>query len=148
MGELHVQIYSKGDQLPVITCRNFFHSEELFHICEQTPRMRPYMVAVLRDDNTVLCHMLGILRYRSSLFPPYLYTHCRIYGEGEYEADCDIPHDELFEMMLQSLTHKLQRWVLFIEVSHLSTKMFGYRRFRQCSYFPVHWMSIHIQLFR
>lgn len=146
MSELHVHIFSKGDQLPAMTCRNFFHSGELFHICEQTPRMRPYMVAVLRDDGIVQCHLLAILRYRSSWFPPYLYTHCRVYGEGEYEENCDMQHDELFGLMLQALTRKLQRWVLYIEVSHLSTKMFGYRRFRQSSYFPVHWMSIHNSL--
>ncbi len=146
MSELHVHIYSKGDQLPVMTCHNFFHSEELFRVCEQTPRMRPYMVVVLSDEGMVQCHMLAILRYRSSWFPPYLYTHCRVYGEGEYEANCDMQHDELFALMLQALTHKLQRWVLYIEVSHLSTKMFGYRRFRQNSYFPVHWMSIHNSL--
>jgi hypothetical protein len=148
MQELKVHIYSKGDLLPEMTCRNYFHSAALFHICEQTPRLRPYMVVVKRKDGTTVSHMLAMIRYRSSLFPPYLYMHCRVYGEGEYEEceEYDGQQDELFGMMLESLTHKLQQWTLYIEVSELSSKMFGYRRFRQQKFFPVHWMQIHNSL--
>lgn len=155
MSQLKVNIYSQGDMLPAMTCRNFFHSADLFHLCEVTPRLRPYMVVVEEDNDLdsdpprVVAHMLAMLRYRSSWFPPYLYMHCRVYGEGEYEqqdTDEQITKDELFAMMLEALTQKLQRWVLYIEVSNLSSKMFGYKRFRQLKYFPVHWMNIHNSL--
>ena len=146
MSELTTRIYTKGDLLPEMTCRNFFHSAELFHVCEQTPRLRAYMVVVEEEESgKVVCHLLAMLRYRSSLFPPYLYTHCRIYGEGDYEEENE-QKEELFDMMLTALTRKLQHWVLYLEVSHLSQKMFGYRRFRQQGFFPVHWMSIHNSL--
>lgn len=149
MQELNVHIYSKGDKLPEMTCHNFFHSVALFHICEQTPRLRPYMVVVQDKSGTVACHMLAMLRYRSSLFPPYLYMHCRIYGEGDFESvadSCEKSREDLFGLMLEALTHKLQNWVLYIEVSELSGKMFGYKRFRQLKFFPVHWMMIHNSL--
>ena len=146
MSKLTTRIYTKGDLLPEMTCRNFFHSAELFHVCEQTPRLRAYMVVVEEEESgKVVCHLLAMLRYRSSLFPPYLYTHCRIYGEGDYEEENE-QKEELFDMMLTALTRKLQHWVLYLEVSHLSQKMFGYRRFRQQGFFPVHWMSIHNSL--
>lgn len=146
MSEYTTRIYTKGDLLPEMTCRNFFHSAELFHVCEQTPRLRAYMVVVEEEESgKVVCHLLAMLRYRSSLFPPYLYTHCRIYGEGDYEEENE-QKEELFDMMLTALTRKLQHWVLYLEVSHLSQKMFGYRRFRQQGFFPVHWMSIHNSL--
>ena len=104
------------------------------------------MVVVEEEESgKVVCHLLAMLRYRSSLFPPYLYTHCRIYGEGDYEEENE-QKEELFDMMLTALTRKLQHWVLYLEVSHLSQKMFGYRRFRQQGFFPVHWMSIHNSL--
>ena len=38
------------------------------------------------------------------------------------------------------------RRVLYIEVSNLSQKMFGYRQFREQGFFPVRWMSIHNSL--
>ena len=146
MNELKVHIYSKGDQLPIMKCHNYFHSEALFHVCEQTPRLRPYMVIVQREDGAIICHLLAMLRYRSSWFPPYLYMHCRTYGEGEYKEEYQDSRDELFELMLDALTRKLQRWVLYIEVSNLSNKMFGYRCFRKYHFFPVHWMSVHNSL--
>lgn len=146
MDGLRVHIYSKGDQLPLMKCRNYFHSEALFHVCEQTPRLRPYMVVVQRNDGAIICHLLAILRYRSSLFPPYLYMHCRIYGVGDYDREYEESMDELFDLMLDALTRKMQRWVLYIEVSDLVSKMFGYRCFRRHHYFPVHWMSVHNSL--
>ena len=48
--------------------------------------------------------------------------------------------------MLQKLTSKLGRRMLYMEVSNLSQKMFGYKQFRECHYFPVRWMSIHNSL--
>ena len=87
--------------------------------------------------------MLAIVRYRASYFPPYFYMHCRVLGEGVYH---DQPDSELFGLMLEALRRKLSNRVLYIEVSNLSQKMFGYRQFRQQSFFPVHWMSIHNSL--
>jgi len=49
-------------------------------------------------------------------------------------------------MMLQALTERLGHKVLFIEVSNLPQKMFGYRQFRENHFFPVRWMSIHNSL--
>ena len=48
--------------------------------------------------------------------------------------------------MVTALTQKLNKKVLYIEFSNLPQKMFGYKQFRQNSYFPVHWMSIHNSL--
>ena len=138
-------IYTAGDELPAMSCRNYFHSAALFDLCTKASRQRPYMVVVQAPDGHIVAHLLCMLRFRSSWFPPYLYAHCRIMGEGEYEAS-PYPADQLFGLMLQALTEKLQRWVLYIEVSDLSTKMFGYRQFRENKFFSIHWMSIHNSL--
>ncbi|MBQ9668754.1 MAG: GNAT family N-acetyltransferase, partial [Prevotella sp.] len=71
------------------------------------------------------------------------------FGEGVYaNADDEEipPRNELFGMMLQAITSRLGRWMLYIEVSRLSHKMFGYREFRASGYFPVRWMNIHNSL--
>ena len=67
MSQLKVNIYSQGDTLPEMTCRDFFHSTGLFHHCEVTPRLRPYMVVVedTEDGNhRVVAHLLAMIRYR------------------------------------------------------------------------------------
>lgn len=145
MKELRTTIYSRSADLPDFECRNFFHSKSLFLLFEQTPRQKPYMAVVQTADGRVVGHLLAVVRYRMSLFPPYIYKHCRILGEGEYE-DCEFPVNELFGEALRTLTRKLHNRVLYIEVSNLHSKMFGYKMFREQSYFHVHWMSIHNSL--
>lgn len=150
MSQLVSKIYTRSEDLPeALLEKKFFHSSQLFVLGKQTPRMKPYMIAVETADGHVLSQMLAIVRYRSSWFPPYLYIHCRVLGEGHF-AD-DLPtygtnREELFALMLNKLTSKLGNVVLYIEVSNLSQKMFGYKHFRQQGFFPVRWMSIHNSL--
>jgi len=114
-------------------------------ICEQTPRQKPYMVVVTDEENQVVCHMLGIVRIRTLWLPPFLIIHCRVLGEGDYSTT-KFSKDELFGEMLGALTKKLNNRTLFIEVSHLSQKMLGYKQLRTQKFYPVNWMSIHNSL--
>ena len=140
---MNVKVYEHAAELPTLSEGSYFHSRELMELCEHTPRHKPYMVVVTDDDGTVKAHILAIERYRKSLFPPYLYTHVRILGEGSYQQDSD---EQLFGMMVHALTERLQRKALYIEFSNLSHKMFGYGSLRSNGYFPVRWMSIHNSL--
>lgn len=144
MSNLTINIYTKLSEMPVFSADNPFHSAELFALCKDTPRQTPYMIVAQDASGAVAANMLAVVRHRSSWFPPYYYMHCRVVGEGEYRAD--VPQDEVFGQMLQALIEKLSRRVLYIEVSNLSQKMFGYRQFRQNHFFPIHWMSIHNSL--
>lgn len=140
-----VNIYSKGDTLPQMTCHNFFHSVELFHIIEKTPAEAPYMAVAVDEDGRARAHMLAITRRKGSLLPPYLYMQGRIYGEGEYDKDVD--REEVFGLLLHAVTRKLRRRLcLYIEFSDLSRKMFGYKLFRREGYFPINWQEVHNSL--
>jgi hypothetical protein len=104
------------------------------------------MVTVETADGTIVAQMLALIRYHSSLFPPYLYRHCRIMGEGVYSPQAPLSTQELFSMMLQKLVSKVGRWTLYTEVSNLSGKMFAYKELRENHFFPVRWVSIHNSL--
>jgi hypothetical protein len=145
MNGLKTTIYRKSKDLPEVEEANFFHSKSLFSILEKTPRQKPYMVVVEDEHGRIVSHMLGFLRYRTFIFPPFLLVHCNVLSEGVY-AESDYPKDELFGEMLRALTQLLNTRTLYIEVSHLSQKMLGYRQLRQLGYFPVNWMSIHNSL--
>ena len=134
-----VAIIEHYADLPQLPGSNYFHSRELMELCEQTPRHKPYMAVVTTDDGTVVAHLLAIMRYRNSWFPPYLYTHVHIYGEN----GSSLAH---FSLMIEALTTKLQNRTLYIELSNLSQKLFAYRTMRQNGFFPVRWMSIHNSL--
>ena len=144
MNEIKVVIISKSENLPPMQCNKLFHSDEMFKIIEKTPGQKPYMV-IAYDDDKIVAHMLVMLRRRGSLFPPYLFTQGRAYGEGEYTPDCN--NEEVFGEMLKCITKELRKALcLYIEFSDLSTKMFGYSKFRSNGFFPVHWMEIHNSL--
>ncbi|MBR3080519.1 MAG: GNAT family N-acetyltransferase [Prevotella sp.] len=142
---MNVSIFQHASQLPPIPAGSYFHSPELMELCERTPRHKPYMVVVQQGDGTVAAHLLAIVRYRHSWFPPYLYMHVRMMGEGEYHIE-GINRQELFGLMAEAITTKLQNRTLYMEFSHLSEKMFGYRELRKMKYFPVRWMSVHNSL--
>lgn len=144
MNEIKVVIISKSENLPPMQSNKLFHSDEMFKIIEKTPGQKPYMV-IAYDDDKIVAHMLVMLRRRGSLFPPYLFTQGRAYGEGEYTPDCN--KEEVFGEMLKCITKELRKALcLYIEFSDLSTKMFGYSKFRSNGFFPVHWMEIHNSL--
>lgn len=151
MKEVRTAVYRHSKDLPDMEYRNFFHGKALFMIYEQSRRQTPYMVVATAADGTVLAHLLAVVRYRTTLFPPFIYRHCRVFGEGEYSGICgdaagDYPVSDVFEAMMRRLTAETQGKVLYTEVSHISSKMFGYRQFRSMDFFPVHWMSIHNSL--
>lgn len=124
---------------------NFFHSRQLFELCEQVPRLRPYMVVTTDESGKIVSHMLGVLRYHTLWLPPFLLVHCQVLGEGVY-AESTYSRDELFGGMLSALTQKQSSRTYYMEVSNLSHKMFGYRQLRQNGFFPVNWTSIHNSL--
>lgn len=144
MKDINVAIITKSGELPEMKCTNFFHSTDLFKIIENTPGQRP-MMAIASIDGNIVAHIMMMLRRRGSLFPPYLFSQARAYGEGEYEKDID--KEQVFGCMLKAIIRKLRyNLCLYIEFSDLSSKMFAYKEFRLNSFFPVRWMSIHNSL--
>ena len=138
-------IFTRLEDLPAISDNNFFHSRVLFAISAKTPRMKPYMVVCTDESGNVLSQLLAIVRYRTSILPPYFFMHCRVMGEGEY-AQSEWRKEDLLGEMLQAITKKMSNKTLYIEFSHLTQKTFGHKYFRQLGFFPVHWMSIHNSL--
>ena len=145
MSNFSVQLFTRGSTLPDMSSADFFHSPELFHIIENTPGQRPVMAVAKDVSGRVVGHLLAFVRYRRTLFPPFLYSQARIYGEGEYADDVD--SEEVFGCILHELTVKLRRKLCFvIEFSDISKKMFGYRFFRSEGYYPINWQEVHNSL--
>lgn len=139
-----ITIYTKCKSMPALHEGSFFHSRELMEICEAAPHQKPYMVVITDEHNHELSHMLGIVRFRPLILPPFLLIHCRILGEGVYSTSDK--KDELLRQMLEALTQKLANRVLFIEVSNMSQKMLGYKHLRENDYYPINWITIHNSL--
>lgn len=140
---MNISIYEHAADLPQLPPGNYFHSPELMRLCEQTARHKPLMVVVTGDDGGVEAYMLAVERYKSVWFPPYLYTHVRVMGQGVYPKGTD---ERLFGMMVRAITGHIKNKVLYIEFSNMQQKMFGYGPLRASGFFPVKWMNIHNSL--
>ena len=136
MKGLKTTLYKRSEQLPALDESNFFHSRELFDIARETPRQKPVMVVTTDTEGHIVSHMLGIIRYRTLVIPPFLIIHCRVLGEGVY-YDSPYKKEELFGEMLTVLKSSMSTRTLYMEVSNLSQKMFGYKQLRQLQFFPV-----------
>lgn len=140
---MKVTIHTDTTTLPTLPEGSYFHSRELMELCLRTPRHKPYMVVVTDDDGEVVAHLLAVERYRYIWMLPLLHRHVRILGEGIYR---DKPDNMLFSMMIHALTRRLSNRSMYMEVSHLSQKMFGYAPLRAEGYSPVKWMNVHNSL--
>ena len=145
--EYHIKTYTSGEEVPEMTSRNFFHSATLFNVMKETSGESACMAVAFTSDGNVAGHLMAMIYNRRSWLPPYIYSECRIYGEGDYEQEYQNEKEQIFGLMLHHLTRKLRRYpCLYIEVSGLPKKMFAYRFFRQCSYFPMQWQEVHNSL--
>lgn len=130
-----------------MTCNNFFHSEELFLVTADVPATHVYMIVAYNEREEVEAHLLVTIYRRTMWFPPFIYTVGRIYGEGDYERDDNPDREQIFGMMLEAARRKTARNIFFfLEVSDLRQKMFGYRYFRRCGFYPVQWQEVHNSL--
>lgn len=140
-----IKIFTKAKDLPHLSSRKFFHSKELFDITAQSPGCSPYMFVAYNEQSEIIAHLLATLRHRGSLLPPYIYTHVRVYGKGEYAAG--VNQEELFDLFVKAINRKF-RWHLcfYMEFSDIHPKMFGYGVFRRNGYFPIPWQEVHNSL--
>lgn len=142
--DMKVTIYEHAKQLPPLMEGSYFHSPRFMALCEQTEGERPYMAVAIANDGTPIAHLLAVEHKRSGWLPRFMHSHLRIMGEGVYRDN--FPNEVSFGKMVEAITNHLRHKVLYIEFSHFSHKMFGYRALRHEGYFPVRWMNIHISL--
>lgn len=136
-----MKVIRHSRDLPAMPEGQFFHSVELFRIVEESPRQRPVMAVAFDEEGRVAGCMLALLLRKLSFFPSYFFSVGRIYGEGFYRDEA--ARHEAFPLLLKAITRQFRRrCCLYAECSDLPSKMFGYRAFRSCGYFPVSWQEV------
>lgn len=146
--EVSIRLISHITDLPDIASNNFFHSKDFFRILEATPMQEPCMAVAENSHGHIIAHMLTIIFFHRSILPPAIYSHGRVYGEGEYETTINnVDKEYIFGRFLEAVTSRFSHHLCFyIEFSSLSKKMFGYETFKKNGYFPIQWQEIHNSL--
>ena len=78
---IRIEQYNSGEKLPSLMPGIFFHSEEFFHILENSSGIKPIML-VAYDGEKEKGHLLAMLKRDFRIIPPGIYHWCSIYGEG------------------------------------------------------------------
>ncbi len=141
---LKLTTYYSGSKVPELPGTNTFHSTELFRIYEATPGYAPVLI-VASIDNKPVAKLLSVLRKSVRIFPPGIITRCEIYGTGEYFDDT-LDKETIFNDILERLTNEALRNSFLIEFRNLENAMFGYKSFRENSYFAVNWLRVRNSL--
>lgn len=144
--EVCTRLIEQSCDLPEMTCNDFFHSVDFFKVIESTPMLQPVMAVAEDGNGTVVGHMLALVCQHRLLYTPVKYSHCRIYGEGDYDTSL-ADKDTVFALLLRCLTQRLRHGLcLYVECINISSKMFGYKSFRQNHYFHIQRQEIRNSL--
>lgn len=141
---IRLTTYRKGSVIPDLPGSRIEHSNELFHVYEQTAGYAPMLIVAWEGERPV-AKLLSVVRRSVRLFPPSIIKRCEIYGCGEYFE----PHPDketLFGEMLEYLTHEVLQRSFLIEFRNLDAPLFGYKHFRKNQYFPVNWLRVYNSL--
>lgn len=141
---IRLTTYRKGIPVPPLPGYTLFHSTELFHIFELTRGYDPMLIVAYEGERPV-AKLLSVIRKSVRLFPPSIIKRCEIYGNGEY-FDETSDREALFSDMLGHLTQESVRHSFLIEFRNIENPLFGYKAFRQNSYFPVNWLQVYNSL--
>ena len=66
---IRIEQYKSGEKLPRLMPGIFFHSEQFFHILENSPGIKPMML-VAYDGEQEIGHLLAILKRDFRIIPP------------------------------------------------------------------------------
>ncbi|MBQ5817191.1 MAG: GNAT family N-acetyltransferase [Bacteroidaceae bacterium] len=141
---IRIEQYKSGEKLPPLMQGIFFHSEQFFHILENSPGIKPVML-VAYDGDEEKGHLLAMLKHDFRIIPPGIYHWCSIYSEGVY-ADEKGDRNELFSMFLDRLMKILDFRYMFIEVRYITDTRITYRTFSNYNFVPRHDLRIYNSL--
>ncbi len=141
---MRIEQYKGGDKLPALIKGIYFHSEEFFHLLENSSGITPIML-VAYDGDEELGHMLAMLKSDKRIIPPGIYHWCCIYSEGVYNekySNCNT----LFHHFMQRLIKSLDIRYMFIEARYIIDSRTTYSTFSRFGFVPRNDTRIYISL--
>ena len=141
---IRIEQYKSGEKLPALMPGIFFHSEQFFHILENSPGIKPVML-VAYDGEEEKGHLLAMLKHDFRIIPPGIHHWCSIYSEGVY-ADKGCDRNEILSMFIDKLLKILDFRYTFIEVRYIADTRLTYRTFSKFSFVPRNDLRIYNSL--
>ena len=141
---IRIEQFNSGEKLPALMPGIFFHSEQFFHILENSPGIKPMML-VAYDGEQEVGHLLAMLKRDFRIVPPGIFHWCSIYSEGVY-AEEKSDRNEIFSLFIDHLLKILDFKYMFIEVRYIADTRNTYRTFSKYNFVPRHDLRIYNSL--
>lgn len=141
-----LKIYYKKEELPHFNEMSFFHSARTFDLYENVPYYTPLMVVCFLNNEPIaalFAHIMRINRFLDNA----IFRRCYVSRKPAYFKD-NLPEEDIFCHLLNTLTKELKHRVFYTEVRHLGDPIFGYKAFRDNNFFSIKWINIKNSLQR
>ena len=141
---MHIDIYTKSEELPTLLPGSILHSAEMFHMLCKNSSTVPYMM-VTTEGGCEVAHIIIIKRRGIKLLPPVAGSWFTIYGEGVYSQDCH-NKEEVFSLFVEKLFDIFDIFKSYIEIKGIMDARFAYATLSKHNFIPVRDHRIYISL--
>ena len=144
--DYRLKVFYKKEDLPHLDDVSFFHNSCSFDLYKNVSYYTPLMVICFKDDEPIASlfgHIIRINRFLNSS----IFRRCYVSQKPAYYKE-DLPEEEVFCKLMNTLMKELKHRVFYIEVRHLGDPIFGYKAFRDNNFFSIKWINIKNSLQR
>ena len=141
-----LKVYYKKEDLPHLDDVSFFHNTCTFDLYKNLPYYTPLMIVCFQNEEPVaslFAHIMRINRFLNTS----IFKRCYVSQKPAYYKE-NLPEEDIFYKLMNTLMLELKHKVFYIEVRNLGDPIFGYKAFRDNSFFSIKWMNIKNSLQR
>ena len=141
-----LKVYYKKENLPDLGDASFFHNACTFDLYENVSYYTPLMIVCFLNNEPIaslFAHIMRINRFLNTS----IFKRCYVSQKPAYYKD-NLPEDDIFCQLLNTLMKELKHRVFYTEVRNLGDPIFGYKAFRDNSFFSIKWINIKNSLQR
>lgn len=141
-----LKAYYKKEDLPSLKNVSFFHNATSFDLYQNVSYSSPLIIICFENNEPIASLFAHILRI-NRLFNASIFRRCYVTQKPAFYKD-NLPEEEIFTLLINKLLEELKRRVFYIEFRHLGDPIFGYKAFRENSFFSIKWINIKNSLQR
>ena len=141
-----VNVYYKKDDLPIMEDRNFFHYASSFDWYGKSATYEPLMLVAF-NENKPIAAMFAVITRRNRYLYGSLFKRCFISQQPSFFDD-SVSQIDVFHLLISKLVKEVRNKVFLIRYYSLGSSIFGYKGFRENSFYSVKWINIKNSLQR
>ena len=142
----NLKVYYKKEELPYLDDVSFFHNTATFDLYKDITYYTPLMIICFENDEPVASLFAHIMRI-NKILDAAVFRRCYVSQKPAYYKT-DLAEEEIFGHLLNTLMEEVKSRVLYVEVRNLGDPIFGYKAFRDNSFFSIKWINIKNSLQR